>query len=145
MYRAVDSNGNTLDFLLTDKRDTAAAERFLCKVLKAFHTTEPRIINVDKNAAYPKAIDALKAKKELLLKVELRQNKSLNQRIEQDHRFIKWLVKPGMGFKSFDTARRTIKSYEIMHMLKKGQIETVNKGAVKERIKFISEIFGVIA
>ncbi|MDF5711147.1 MAG: DDE-type integrase/transposase/recombinase [Nostoc sp. S4] len=85
-------------------------------------------------APYPKAIDALKAKKELLVKVELRQNKSLNQRIEQDHRFIRWLVKPGIGFKSFNTARRTIKSYEIMHMVKKGQIETVNKGAVKERI-----------
>ncbi|MEH2178064.1 DDE-type integrase/transposase/recombinase [Nostoc sp.] len=65
--------------------------------------------------------------------------------MEQDHRFIKWLAKPGMGFKSFNTARRTIKSYKIMHMFKKGQIETVNKRAVKERIKFISEIFGVIA
>ncbi len=71
LYRAVDSNGNTLEFLLTARRDTAAAKRFLCKVLKAFHTTEPRVINVDHNAAYPKAIDALKAEKELLLKVEL--------------------------------------------------------------------------
>ncbi|WP_298907230.1 DDE-type integrase/transposase/recombinase [uncultured Nostoc sp.] len=91
-------------------------------------------------------LDLLIAHSALLVVLpELRQNKSLNQRIEQDHRFIKWLVKPGMGFKSFNTARRTINSYEIMRLLKIGQIETVKKGTVKERIKFISEIFGVIA
>ena len=69
----------------------------------------------------------------------------MNNRIEQDHRFIKWLVKPGRGFKSFNTARRTIKGYETMHMLKKGEIEKVKKGAVRERVKFIAEIFGVAA
>ncbi len=63
------------------------------------------MINVDKNAAYPKAIDQMKAKEELSERVELRQNKYLNNRIEQDHRFIKRLTKPGMGFHSFNTAR----------------------------------------
>jgi transposase-like protein len=145
LYRAVDSAGNTLDFLLSAKRNAAAAKRFFRKVLKAIHTQTPRVINVDKNAAYPKAIDELKQKKELSKEVELRQNKYLNNRIEQDHRFIKWLVKPGRGFKSFNTARRTIKGYEIMHMLKKGQIEKVEKGAVRERVKFLSEIFGLVA
>jgi len=77
--------------------------------------------------------------------VELRQNKYLNNRIEQEHRFIKWLVKPVRGFKSFKTARRTIKGYEIMHMMKKGQVKKVEKGAVRERVKFIAEIFGVVA
>ncbi len=57
----------------------------------------------------------------------------------------KWLVKPGMGFKSFNTARRTIKGYEIMHMMKKGQVKKVEKGAVRIRVKFIAEIFGVVA
>ena len=103
------------------------------------------MINVDKNAAYPKAIDELKEKEELSAAVKLRQNKYLNNRIEQDHRFIKWLVKPGRGFKSFNTARRTIRGYEIMYMLKKGQIENVGKGGIRERIKFIAEIFGVAA
>ena len=65
LYRAVDSNGNTLDFLLTAKRDAQAAKRFLRKVMNAVHTQEPRVINVDKNAAYPKAIDELKEKEEL--------------------------------------------------------------------------------
>lgn len=145
LYRAVDSQGKTIDFLLTAHRDARAAKRFLRKALKAVHNQEPRVINVDKNAAYPKAIDELKERKHLLEGVELRQNKYLNNRIEQDHRFIKWLVKPARGFESFNTARRTIKGYETMHMLKKGQIEKVGKGAVRGRVKFIAEIFGVAA
>ena len=121
LYRAVDSAGNTIDFLLTARRDAAAAKRFFRKVLNAIHTQEPRVINVDKNAAYPKAIDEMKAEEELSESVELRQNKYLNNRVEQDHRFMKRLVKPGMGFGSFNTAKRTIKGYKIMHMLRKGQ------------------------
>lgn len=96
LYRAVDSDGNTLD-LLTAKRDAEAAKRFLRRALNAFHTQEPRVINVDKNAAYPKAVDELKEKEELSEKVELRQNKYLNNRIEQDHRSIKRLVAPWNG------------------------------------------------
>lgn len=68
------------------------------------HTQEPRVINVDKNAAYPKAIDEMKAEEELPKSVELRQNKYLNNFIEQGHRFIKRLTKLGMGFYSFNTA-----------------------------------------
>jgi len=145
LYRAVDSSSQTLDFLLSAKRDAQAAKRFFRKAMKAVHNQEPRVINVDKNAAYPKAIDELKAEKELPEPVELRQNKYLNNRVEQDHRFIKWLVKPGMGFGAFNTARRTIKGYEIMNMIRKGQIEKVEKGAVHKRIRFIAGIFGVAA
>ena len=103
------------------------------------------MITVDKNAAYPKAINQLKTKKELPQSVELRQKKYLNNIIEQDHRGIKRLVKPGMGFGSFNTARRTIKGYEIMNMIRKGQIQGVEKGAVTERVLFINQIFGVAA
>ena len=145
LYRAVDSDGNTLDFLLTAKRDAAAAKRFFRKALNAVHTQSPRVINVDKNAAYPKAVDELKAKEELSLQVELRQNKYLNNIVEQDHRAIKRLVKPGMGFGSFNTARQTLKGYEIMNMLRKGQVKKVEKGAVKERVLFMHQIFGVAA
>ena len=87
LYRAVDSEGNTLDFLLTAKRDAQAAIRFFRKAMKAVHTQEPRVINVDKNAAYLKAIDELKGKEELSEQVELGQNKYLNNLVEQDHRF----------------------------------------------------------
>jgi transposase-like protein len=97
LYRAVDSAGNTLDFLLTAKRDAAAAKRFFRKTLKAIHVQTPRVITVDKNAAYPKAIDELKVDKELPQKVELRQKKYLNNIVEQDHRGIKRLVKSGNG------------------------------------------------
>jgi len=143
--RAVDSAGNTLDFLLTAKRDGKAAKRFFRKTLKAIHTSSLRVIAVDKNAAYPKAIDELKQKKELPKQVKLRQKKDLNNIVEQDHRGIKRLVKPELGFKSFNTARRTIKGYEIMNMGRKRQIETVERGAVKERVKFMHQIFEVAA
>ncbi|MDZ4872144.1 MAG: hypothetical protein CLLPBCKN_001532 [Chroococcidiopsis cubana SAG 39.79] len=74
-----------------------------------------------------------------------RQKKYLNNIVEQDYRGIKRLVKPAMGFKSFNTARRTIRGYEMTNMIRKGQIEKVEKGAVIERVKFIAEIFGVVA
>jgi transposase-like protein len=145
LYRAVDSDGNTIDFLLTAKRDAAAAKRFFCKTLQATHTPEPRVINVDKNAAYPRATDELKAEQELPKSVQLRQNKYLNNRIEQDHRFIKRLTKPGMGFHSFNTARRTLRGYEAMNMIRKGQIKGVAKGDISAQVEFVSQIFGVAA
>ena len=145
LYRAVDSQGNTLDFLLTAKRDAKAAKRFFRKMLKAIHTSSPRVITVDKNPAYPKALKELKAAKKLPESVKLRQIKYLNNIVEQDHRAIKRLVKPGMGFGSFHTARRTISGYEIMNMMRKGQVIGVPRGAIKERLVFIHQIFGVTA
>ncbi len=145
LHRAVDSDGSTLDFFLTAKRDAQAAKRFFKKTLKAIHTQNPRVITVDKNTAYPKAIEELKAKEELATQVELRQKKYLNNMVEQDHRGIKQLIKPGMGFESFNTARRTIKGYEIMNMMRKSQIKNVDKGAVIERVRFINQLFGVAA
>ena len=145
LYRAVDSEGNTLDFMLSAKRDTKAAQRFLRKVLNASHTVEPRVITVDKNAAYPPAIEELKADAFLPETTATRQSKYLNNTVEQDHRFIKRRVKPGLGFGSFNTARRTLKGYEAMNMIRKGQIESADKGDVVGQISFINEIFGVVA
>ena len=90
LYPAVDSEGKTLDFLLSAKRDAVAAERFFRKTLKAAHNQAPRVINVDHNPAYPKATATLKADKTLAKTTELRQNKYLNNLVEQDHgvRFI---------------------------------------------------------
>jgi len=98
LYRAVDSEGNTLDFFFSSTRDAHAARQFFLKTLVASQTSEPRVINVDKNAAYPKAFNELKAEGHLCEHCELRQVKYLNNLIEQDHRFIKRLTKPGMGF-----------------------------------------------
>lgn len=104
LYRAVDSSGNTIDFMLSAKRDKQAAKRFFRKALKAVHNSSPRVINVDKNAAYPPAVDELKAAEILAQSGKLRQNKYFNNIMEQDHRFIKKLVNPSLGFKSFHTA-----------------------------------------
>jgi len=80
------------------------------------------VINVDKNAAYRPAIDKLKPNEQLPETAQLRQVKYLNNLVEQDHRFIKRLTRPGMGFHSFNTARRTLGGYEAMNMLRKGQV-----------------------
>lgn len=109
LYRAVDSAGNTLDFMLSAKRDAKAAERFFRNVFKARHTQSPRVITVDKNAAYPEAIETLKGDETLEEATELRQKKYLNNIIEQDHRPIKRLVNLGLGFKSFNTALAFLK------------------------------------
>jgi len=143
LYRAVDSQGNTLDFLLCAKRDASAAERFLRKTLNAAHTQSPRVINVDKNAAYPAAVDELKAEEQLFETTELRQVKYLNNQVEQDHRFIKRLTLPGMGFGSFNTARRTIRGMEAMNMIRKGQVQAVRKGDVRASIELVSQLFEI--
>jgi transposase-like protein len=145
LYRAVDSLGNTLEFMLSAKRNAQAAERFFRKALKSSHNQEPRVINVDKNAAYPPAIDQLKKDQSLPKTTELRPVKYLNNIVEQDHRFIKRLVNPGMGFGSFNTARRTLRGYEAMNMIRKGQINGVEKGDIRAQAEFVSQIFGVAA
>jgi IS6 family transposase len=145
LYRAVDSQGNTLDFLLSPTRDGEAAQRFFVKTLAAPHTREPRVINVDKNAAYPKAFNDLKAAGLIADSCELRQVKYLNNLIEQDHRFIKRLTKPGMGFFSFETAWRTVQGFESMNILRKGQVQGVEKGDVRDQVALVAKLFGVAA
>ena len=145
LYRAVDSMGNTLDFMLSAKRDGKAAARFFRNVLKAQHTQAPRVITVDKNAAYPVAMDKLKADETIAEETKLRQIKYLNNIIEQDHRNIKRIVKPMMGFQSFNSARRTLSGIEAMNMIRKGQAKGIRKGDSVSQMKFIEELFGVIA
>jgi transposase-like protein len=143
LYRAVDSQGNTLEFWLSAARDAQSAKRFFEKALHASHTVTPRVITVDKNATYPQALQELKTARILPAACELRQSKYLNNLVEQDHRFIKRLVKPGMGFFSFKTAGKTLQGYEAMNMLRKGQVQGVNRGDSSRRAAFIAELFGV--
>jgi IS6 family transposase len=98
LYRAVDSRGQTIDFVLSAKRDAEAAKRFFRKALAQSHTVNPRTITVDKNAAYPKAAAAMKRDGELWRWSRLRQVKYLNNIVEQDHRNVKRLTSPGLGF-----------------------------------------------
>jgi len=145
LYRAVDSQGNTLDFFFSSTRDAKAAKQFLLKTLTASHTTEPRVINVDKNAAYPKAFNELKGEGRIRQTCELRQVKYLNNLIEQDHRFIKRLTKSGMGFFSDLTAWRTLQGFEMMNMIRKGQLRGVVKGDIRGQIALVATLFGVVA
>jgi transposase-like protein len=144
LYRAVDSSGNTIDFMLSENRDTPAAKRFFKKALTSPHNQSPRVITVDKNPAYPTAVQQLKNEKVLKQQTMIRQQKYLNNIIEQDHRFIKKVIKPMLGFKSFKTAEKTIAGIEVMHMLRKGQVEC-NHSSALSTVKFINKLFGLIA
>ena len=95
---------------------------------------------LDQNAAYPKAEASLKAAGILPEAVELRQVKYLNNLIEQDHRFIKRLTKPGMGFFSFETAWRTLQGFEVMNMIRKGQVQGVDKGDVRGQVALVARL-----
>jgi transposase, IS6 family len=145
LYRAVDSTGATLDFMLSATRDAAAVEQFFRKVLDAGHTTLPRVITVDQHAAYPPAFEALQRDSTLPETCLLRPCKYLNNVVEQDHRFVKRRVNPGLGFGAFHTAERTIQGYEVMHMLCKGQLEGIAKRDVLAQNRVINQLFGLAA
>jgi transposase-like protein len=98
---------------------------------------------VDKNAAYPIAIETLKGDEIIDKETQLRQSKYLNNIIEQDHRNIKRIVKPMMGFKSFNSARRTLSGIEAMNMIRKGQVNGIDQGDSVSQIKFIEVLFAI--
>jgi IS6 family transposase len=145
LYRAVDSTGATVEFMLNPSRDGVSAKRFFRKALRARHTTPPRVINVDRNPSYPKAISRLKKRGTLPKGCKLRPVKYLNNLIEQDPRFIKRRTNPGMGFWSFDTAWRTLQGYEATNQLRKGQIQGTSRGDIRSQVGFVSRAFGLAA
>jgi IS6 family transposase len=145
LYRAVDSEGNTLDFMLSARRNGLAAKRFFEKVLKTKHSKQPRVINTDKDQAYPSAVEDLKEEGKLDQKSKLRRVKYLNNRIEQDHRAVKKITNASLGYKSFGTAWRTIRGVEIMHTINKGQVDGVcHRDSVAQK-EFVESLFDVAA
>ncbi len=118
LYRAVDSAGKTVDFLLTAKRDKAAARQFFDKAIRAHGM--PEAVTMDKSGANKAAIDEINASRET--PVTVRQAKYLNNIVEQDHRFIKRITKPMLNFKSFRCARNILAGIELMHLIRKGQL-----------------------
>src|ERR1017187_5796135 len=113
LYRAVDSTGARIDFLLSARRDAAAAKRFFQKVLRSPNHPTPRVINVDKNPSYPPVVEELKSEGTLRRRCQLRPVQYLNNIVEQDHRAIKRRVRASQGFRSFWGAWRTIQGYEV--------------------------------
>jgi len=105
----------------------------------------PRTITVDKNPAYPKAVTEMKDDGEMWRRSRLRQVKYLNNIIEQDHRRIKRLTRPGLGFGGFWTARRTLAGFEAMAMIRKGQVRNIRGNDIRAQSKFIAELFQIAA
>lgn len=143
LYRAVDSTGQTIDFLLTARRDAAAAKRFFRKALLDPANLQPRVINVDKNRAYPAAVEELQAEGTLRRRCRLRQCKYLNNVVEQDHRVSKKRVWLARGYQSFSTAWRTLRGIEAVHMIRKGRVRWVSKGDPLAQMLFIDALFGL--
>src|SRR3712207_1547880 len=99
--------------MLRRKRDARTATHFFRTLLRAAPTLVPRVMNVDKHAAYPKALQHMQRKQHVPASWRLRRSKYMNNLIEQDHRLIKRLVKPGLGCSTFDTAANTLAGYEV--------------------------------
>ena len=117
LYRAVDKEGKTVDFLLTAKRDKAAAMRFFDKAMQAHDV--PEKVTMDKSGANKAAMDEINARGETSIIV--RQVKYLNNIVEQDHRAVKRVTKPMFNFKSFQAAKCVLAGIELMNMIRKGQ------------------------
>ncbi|MEJ2743384.1 MAG: IS6 family transposase [Gammaproteobacteria bacterium] len=117
LYRAVDKSGNTIDFLLTAKRDKKAALRFFKKAIGT--AGEPALVNIDKSGANTAALEELN--KSMDKPIEIRQCKYLNNVIEQDHRPVKEKMRQARGGKKFHSAHNTVRGVERWLMLKKGQ------------------------
>src|SRR5690349_10543248 len=145
LYRAVDSTGETIDFMLSPKRDVIAAKHFLQLALWRVGQIQPRVINVDGHASYPSAITELKASGKLGRHCRCRPVAYLNNVLEQDHRFVKKRIAASLWFRSVEGALRTIAGYEAMNMIRKGQVRWLAKGDTVGQLRFIERVFGIAA
>lgn len=133
LYRAVDRDGQTLDFMLSERRDTAAARRSFKRAVGT--NGIPERIVIDKSGANLAGLQALN----VILKftgidrtIGIVQSKYLNNIIEQDHRFIKRITRPMLGFKAFHSAAATLAGIEVAHMIRKGQLRQTGTSAFKQ-------------
>ena len=147
LYRAVDSSGATIDFWLSAQRDAAAAKAFFQRALRAPGHPRPRVINVDGNPSYPKVITELKREHKFGCRCRCRCRTCpyLNNIVEQDHRAIQRRVNASQGFRSFEGAWRTIQGYEVLHMIRKGQVRWLRKEDVVGQVQFDNETLGLKA
>ena len=145
LYRAIDSTGATIDFLLSALRDAAAAKRLFRRALSDPSHPQPRVINTDQARLYGSAIPGVKEEGILRRGCRHRPVQYLNNILEQDHRAIKRRVKAKQNFREFQAARRTIEGYEAMHMIRKGQARWVSGNDVRKENQFIDKLFDLPA
>jgi transposase-like protein len=134
LYRAVDRDGQTVDFVLTARRDEAAARRFLERAIGRHG--RPKTITIDKSGANTAAIGRYNADHQTA--INLRQCKYLNNIVEQDHRAIKRMTRPMLGFKSWHSARILLAGIETMHMIRKRQLGRRRRTVVSAAEQFYS-------
>ena len=145
LYRAVDKEGQTIEFMLSAKRDVSAAQRFFKRMVRAEHRRLTFAISVDKNAAYPEAFTTSQAERIVPQDCKLRRVKYLNNVIEQDHRFIKKKVRASQCFKHFHTAERTLEGIEAVNMMRKSQIKRLAGSDAIGQAKFVASLFQIAA
>jgi transposase-like protein len=139
LYRAVDRQGRTVDFLLSKRRDTDAAKRFFSRAIRQHRA--PRVITLDGYAASHRAVAKLKETGTLPQRVCIRSSKYLNNVVEQDHRRIKQRVRPMLGFKRFETAAVTIRGIELAAKIKKQQF---NLKALSGKVTTAPELWAAV-
>ena len=138
LYRAVDKSGDTIDFLLTQKRDEATAKAFFNKAISS--SGLPAVVTIDKSGSNTAALNAINLQLIIFyllgctwMQIHIRQIKYLNNIIEQDHRGIKRIIKPMLGFKAIHSAQATLAGIELHRMLKKDQhIDTENASVFEQ-------------
>ena len=143
LYRAVDSQGATVNFFLSAFRDRESAEILFRRALR-HGAPQPRVINTDLAPTYPTAITGLQRSGVLRRRCKHRPVQYLNNIIEQDHRAIKRRVNAKQGFRAFGAARRTVDGYEAMHKIRKGQVRWVPAGNIILQNRFIDRLFGLV-
>ena len=145
LYRAIDSTGATIDFLLSTKRDADAAKRLFRKALSTASHPQPRVINTDLAPIYKSALADIKKEGMLRRRCRHRPVQYLNNILEQDHRFVKKRVTASQGFRSVEGALNTIAGYEAMNIIRKGQVRWLPKTDIIGQLRFIERTFGIAA
>ena len=125
LYRAVDKQGNTVDFLLTKRRQKMSAQKFFNKAIK--NNGKPRVINIDKSGSNFAAIQVVNRRGLFAKNIKIRQCKYLNNMVEQDHRSVKRRIINMTGFKEFESAQRTLSGIEIVNIIRKNQLTNPGK------------------
>jgi transposase-like protein len=144
LFRAVDKHGQLIDFMLSNRRDTGAAYRFLRKALKTMSDCPLSSITTDKLASYPKAIRRIQSEGLLSKDAEHRTSKYMNNIIEADHGALKRVIRPTRGFQRMATAYATIKGFEAMRMIRRGHC-VLPQPSVTGEIRLVNQLFGLAA